>query len=240
MQKQREIWAFPGLGATEAIFDKLQEALQEGLEQRGIAFRAFRLPQPRSRKEPLACYAQGWGEQLAEEAKQVQPIVLGFSLGGIILSYLADYLSPSAYIYVSTLRNTSGRAPYMPLLRILPLHRLVPASFSYKYNAPLSRLLGITDAEGAEHYKRMIAEWPAEQLAWGREIAVQWQGKEPKIAKPSLQIHGKKDHIFPAKRSAADIFIEGGTHYTIRHQAPEIAQHILTFLDSLEPCDGVS
>lgn len=218
---QQPLYCLPGLGTDHRIFEQLLPLLPF----EDVRFLDY--------KEEYCRPGKGCDDYLAHLLPQLQselkageqPNFMGLSLGGLLATRLQHHFPDSQLILVSTIK-TNDEAPFIfSLGKILPLYWLVPAIFSWEMVPRISYWAGvISDKAGYELYKKMLRTWTPKMLRWARDAAVHWANSAP--AGQILHIHGKKDHVFPAKKAQADYWVEDATHYMIVSHAKEVAQHI--------------
>jgi pimeloyl-ACP methyl ester carboxylesterase len=219
----KQLWLFPGLGTDHRVFDPLIRQLPSWIEPR-----AFDWLEPLSAQESLSAYAERFSAQLPKV--QEPPCILGLSLGGMLASTLC--LQGQAYerlLLVSSAGLRSELPWYFALLRRLPIYRLVPKVWTARFLPWAAKRAGIVqDAEHLNLFVEMLRAQSPLHFAWGRQVAVHWQNEV--VLARKAQLHGSKDHIFPARRSQAQQILPGATHGLILDQAPAVAAWIAAVL----------
>ena len=227
-----ELWCFPGLGTDGRIFHRLIQALPYNWR-----IRVFDLPEPLDKKESLKAYAKRIWEQGIIPRPENPVYVLGYSLGGLVAQELSHFLDCRALFLLATARSRAALPRYFDYLQRLPLHGLIPKGFTVRVLPWAAKLRGeFSEAEDLALLKTMLKARSALHFTWGRQAVIAWEG----CAEPSCkvwQIHGTKDHIFPAKKARGAVLIPKGNHAIVLNQAEFIANWLKTCLSSPAPMD---
>ncbi len=220
------LYCIPGMGTDARIFSQIVPLLRWSGE---ICYLPYL--EPLSGGEALEDYAARlYAECIApREAARGEgaekPILLGMSLGGMVACELSQIMPYRRLLLVSTVKNRQEQPPYFPLLRALPAHRLVPASFTKRFGPAVARWMRAFDDSFLDDYFEMMRSMSDAHLAWGRRAAVSWRGLPAGfLPENCAHLHGTRDHIFNYKRIKNADILEGGTHNMIMERADEVAR----------------
>ncbi len=174
---------------------------------------------------------QAYAKRMAQRVTTENPVLVGYSFGGMIAIEMAKHLPDATVILISSIKNYKERALSMMLTSSFSLHKLFPSkvgkdfSFAYKW---------MNDPKGkAEHdfVNRMRAQLDYDHTDWAIHQAVSWKHDDHT---PALyHIHGDRDRIFPIRYIKNCIPVRGGTHLMLLNKGPEISAHIDRIMQAL-------
>ena len=199
---------FPGMGADARMFAPLRSALPQLVTPGWI--------EP-ERGESLVAYAR----RLAKAIDPGRPcFVGGASFGGVVAMEVAAALpSARACFLIGSMRSPDGlpfrlRAlrPLMPLVGLLPWFSwLIPP------------LVGAAFGSCARGIAQQLAESDARFLRWAATAILTWKPSPGVADVRVLQIHGGRDHVFPARLAQPDYLVKGAGHIlSVTHPADTV------------------
>ncbi len=211
------IYFISGLGADERAFEKL------------------RLP------KEWNCYYLGWPEPsnddtLESYSKKFIPLIetkkefilVGLSLGGMIVTELAKTLKPEKTIIVSSIFHCDQLPFMIRFLRTVNLVKFLPDTFPKKLPSIVYWFQGVKTKEEKELLIYFVKKSSPKFTKWAVRAIANWNNQ---IRPENLyHIHGDKDHIFPIKRLKPDYIIKGGGHFMIYSKAEEVSKAIINIL----------
>ena len=190
------IYCMPGMAASSRIFEHLKVPKEYEMH-----FLEWVEPNP---KESLKQYAK----RIAQQITLPSPILIGVSLGGILMQEIA-LLIPNYrdIILISSIKSEKELPYWMQWCKRLKLHHLLP----------LRRLASIQFWKNTKRYKKLYVKYiglhTANYLAWSVQELLDW--KAPNSLKKIIHIHGDRDPIFPIKNIKECIVLPKGTHIMI-------------------------
>ncbi len=201
------VYFISGLSANCHVFDKLE--LPEGFEKKYIEWKIPHIHQT------LEDYAR----MMANDIDTTQPFVLvGYSLGGIIIQEMNHFLSPQKNIIIASMKHESETPSLFRLGRKIkfaerfPFWQLVD---NRKVKEVFARFVyHIKDIDMLEY----VSYTDPVYMQWGVTQILNWH---PLAKCPNLfHIHGTRDQTFPHKLIKDACFIEGGDHFMVfkRHK----------------------
>jgi len=200
-----KIYAIPGLGADERVFECLD------LEKELIVLEWPTIISG----ESLAEYAL---RMAAPIVKNEEFIILGVSFGGVIALEMSKFLNPLQTIVVSSILSekelpffakivgSTAILSYVPHYTFLWNKRYIINWFSTKNRKLLRQILDDTDSRFVKWAMTKLFEWSADN----NYVNV-------------LRIHGDKDLIIPFPKTSKVKRIVGGGHFMIVDDAEEIS-----------------
>ena len=168
------------------------------------------------KKESIEQYAKRMSEKIQHE----NPILIGFSFGGIMCIEIAKIITTQKVILISSVKSFNEIPLWMRLAGKSKLNKFLPLR-SFRIIEPIENYnLGIENNDELKlvrEYRRNIdrqyTNWSIHQiLHWKND----WQPEN------CIHIHGGRDHIFPIKNIKADYIIAGGGHFMIMNRAEKI------------------
>ena len=131
-------------------------------------------------------------------SKQIDPsepfILLGFSLGGILATEIANQLKPAATILIASVPVASQLPAHFSLAKKLKLHKLIPVSF-LKMSASMTRLFTAESLANKKLMLDMMRKTDSAFIKWAINAVLDW--KNEVIPDPCWHIHGTRDEVFP-------------------------------------------
>ncbi len=212
------VYFISGMCVNCQVFDGIE--LPSGFQKKYIE---WRMP---TGEETLLEYAQ----IMAEEIDRELPFILvGYSLGGVVMQEINRFLSPVKNILISSIKSKE-EIPYLfRVAKASHIPEYIPKEL-YVTNKSLSSLFIrlVYNMSGEEVLKYVSYTSPA-YMKWATCQITNWQ---PKMECDNLyHIHGTKDQIFPY-RLVKDLYvtIEGGDHLMVMKRPADVGQAISRIL----------
>ncbi|MDL2214820.1 alpha/beta hydrolase [Dysgonomonas sp. OttesenSCG-928-M03] len=201
------VYFVSGLSANCQVFDKLE--LPEGYQKKYIEWYIPRID------ETLEEYARN----MAANIDTTQPFILvGYSLGGIIIQEMNHFLSPLKNIIIASIKDESEIPPLLRLGRKIKFAQRFPF-WQLVDNRRVKEIFAhfvyhIKDIDMLEY----VSYTNPVYMKWGVTQILNWH---PSIVCPNLfHIHGTRDQTFPHKLIKNAYVIKGGDHFMVfkRHK----------------------
>jgi len=212
----KNLYCISGLGADERIFCKLSI--------KGI--RLIHLPwMPFDKNDELPGYAQKMAAMVDEE----EPMMLGLSFGGMLVTEIARSRKLKRAFLVSSAKGKHELPQLNGALQYLIRREMLPYTFLKTPNRLLFDYMGATTEEEKQLLSAIVRDANPAFMRWALKALVNWQ----RTSSPEqiIHIHGTKDKILKPDFIKADHWIEGGTHMMIYNRASEISALISQYLD---------
>lgn len=196
------VYFMPGMAAGPDIFEHIRLP-EESFE---MHFLQWKLPE---NGESLENYAR----RMAAEVKHDHSVLIGVSLGGVIVQEMNKFLSLKRLIIISSVKTRFELPRRMRYARITGAYRLFPTSM-VKYIEKFDGLpLGNFVKKRLKLYKRYMAVKDKTYLDWAFKKMIFWDRETP--IEGIVHIHGKKDIVLPIKYIKDCIVVPEGTHIMI-------------------------
>ena len=206
-----KVYFLPGMCVNCKVFDKI--TLPEGYEKVYI--------------EWLHPQEESFGEYVRRMAASIhtgEPFILvGYSMGGIIVQEMNHFLQPEKNILISSIKSMDEIPPLFRLAKKTHLNK-IPKQI-YRVDKRVSNLFAQwLFSMNSDEIELCVAYTSPEYLQWAIYNITEW---EPAGECPNLyHIHGTKDLIFPFKQINNALPVKGGDHVMILRKTEEINQII--------------
>jgi pimeloyl-ACP methyl ester carboxylesterase len=205
------IYFLSGLGADWRMFQFLK--LPEHLQQHQIKWVS-----PLSLDESLKDYAA----RLIPQIKDSNPILVGFSFGGLVAVELAKLLHPLKTILISSIASRHDLPWYYLLAGKTMLHKHLPLKVMQNTYPLAPFLFGAYTPYERRMLKSVFFRIDELFLRWALGRLIDW--KQEAIPPDVIQIHGTSDLILPISDRPDVIKIQKGKHLMIIHRAEEVSK----------------
>lgn len=211
------VYFLPGMCVNCKVFDKIE--LPYGYEKKYIDWHI-----PRD-DESLEEYTK----TMAMSINTSEPFILvGYSLGGIIMQEMNHFLKPVKNILISSMKNTSEAPTLFRFAKKIHFGSIVPKAL-FTTNKTISNI-----------FAKLVYDMPIELIeecvTYTSSTYIKWATHHITIWKPTLvcnnlyHIHGTKDQIFPSNKIKNAYLIEGGDHLIIIKKSDEVNDLIKNIL----------
>ncbi len=196
------VYFMPGMAASPGIFEYIR--LPEEIFQ--MHFLKWKLPE---KKESLESYAK----KMILEVNHSNCVLIGVSLGGVIVQEMSKFLSLKRLIIISSVKTRFEMPRRMRFSRVTGFYRLLP-TFIVNYMEKFYHLpLGSFVKKRLKLYERYMEIKNKAYLDWGFKKMIFWDREIP--IEGIVHIHGDKDIVFPIKYISDCIVVPTGTHIMI-------------------------
>lgn len=192
----------PGMGANSRIFEKID--LPKA--QFEIHYLEWLSPYP---DESLADYIT----RIQHEIKEVNPVLIGVSFGGVIVQELAKRIAVRKTIIISSVRTHTEFPKRMKWAQKLVLYKFFPTGSVNRLEALLKKYSSTKSKERIALFAEYMTVRDANYLDWALKTMLNWKEDHPNP--DVIHIHGNKDEIFPIQYIKDSIVVKGGTHAMI-------------------------
>jgi pimeloyl-ACP methyl ester carboxylesterase len=139
-------------------------------------------------------------------------VLIGTSLGGLVVIELSQIVSPHKIILIASVKSRDELPLFIRAMKFLHLHRLIPGSFYKKMNGLMIKRLGDRgDAEAARVIREMMETANPAFIEWAIDAAIHWQSPQ-NIPNNIIHIHGSADRLFPIRNIKGALVVEKGSH----------------------------
>ena len=212
------VYFFSGQGSDERIFEKINLTTN---------FQIVHVNYPIPKKgATMAEYAREISLQIDTTQKY---IFIGVSLGGMICSELADFLTPEKIIIISSAKSRKELPFRYRFQKSIPVNKIVPKSLIKMSAQVLQPLVEPDRKMNKDIFKSMLKRKDAKYYKRTVNMIINWD-REVTNSK-IIHIHGTNDHTIPIRNVRANFIVEGGSHMmtlTRGEEVNDLIQSILT------------
>lgn len=208
-QGQVRVYFFHGQGSDERVFSKIQ------LDSN---FRAVHVIYPLPEKgTTLHDYAAIIGRQIDTSGRY---IFIGYSLGGMICSELADHFKPEKIILISSAKCRSELPFRYRFQKTIPVNKTIPKGLIKRGALILQPLVEPDRNKNKAVFISMMKDKDPRYLKRTADMIINWDKKD--YSKKIIHIHGNNDHTIPVENVKADYIIDNGSHMMVLTRGDEI------------------
>ncbi|MBE7169681.1 MAG: alpha/beta hydrolase [Williamsia sp.] len=178
--------------------------------------------------ETLPSYAA----RLAEQIREPEPILVGLSFGGLVAGEIAKLIAVKKLILLSSAKTASEIPFYYKLLRFLPFHHIISASFLRQGNRLGYRIQRMANREDKKLFTVMLSVTDADLLKWSIHQLVHWKNKS--YPRHTHQIHGTHDLMIPYLFVRPHDTVRGGTHLMLMNKPALVSGLLKQAVESRE------
>lgn len=193
----------PGMAANSLIFEKIK------LDP--TIFECFYLEwlEP-FKNENIKAYSK----RLSAEIKHNNPVLIGVSLGGILVQEIAKQITVKKVIIISSVKDPSEFPLRMKYAQKMKLYYLFPTRFFNSFENVTKKIVSSKKIIfRLEMYEKYLTVRSQNYLNWAFKNAIEWKNENP--ISNIIHIHGTKDHIFPHLKIKNAILIPNATHVLV-------------------------
>jgi pimeloyl-ACP methyl ester carboxylesterase len=203
------IYCISGLGADEKVFQFLDLSFAKPF------FIQWITP---LKNETLHGYAMRIKEQFIYD---VNPLILGLSLGGMLAVEIAKS-NPTATVIVISSAKTKKEIPFfLRMFKYAPVYKILPMPLVRRSSHIQQYFLGANLDSTKKYLKNVLTHMDPEFYRWAVHALLSWDNE---IMPPNVtHIHGTSDNLLPYSYVTADITIKNAGHLMIVENAEEVS-----------------
>lgn len=207
------VYLMPGMAASPEIFEYIRLP-EDKFEMHPLR---WKLPE---KNESLEHYAQ----RMSVEVKNVNAVLIGVSLGGIIVQEMSRFLSLRRLIIISSVKTRFELPRRMRFAGATGTYRFLPTSLVNYIEKMEGLPVGNFVKKRLRLYKRYMEVNDKNYLKWAVKRLVSWEQKS--VINGIVHIHGEKDIVFPIKYISDCIVVPNGTHIMIINKYRWLNKHL--------------
>ncbi len=208
----------PGMSASPDIFEYIR------LPKEQYTTHLLSWIKPKAR-EPIEQYAQ----RMCQYIQQKEVVLIGVSLGGVVVQEMAKLISTKRLILISTVKSKFELPRSMRMGQKTKLYRILPTSLVKHFKKINTLPIGRHLKKRLKLYERYVGPIDKYYLDWAIEQLLNWSQQDPPMQ--CIHIHGTRDHIFPIKNIKHCIRVNNGTHLMIINRYAWFNQHLPSLIE---------
>lgn len=207
----------PGMAASHSIFEYIR--LPE--ENFTLHFLNWFIPE---KGQSLESYAT----KMIAKIMYPNPVLIGVSLGGILVQEMAKQISVQKIIIISSVKLKKELPKRMLFARYTKIHKLLPTGLVNNVELLAKYAFGETVVKRLELYEKYLSIRDKYYIDWCIHQMVNWN--QTTYPYNLVHIHGDKDTVFPIANISDCIIVKNGTHTMIIHRAKWFNEHLPTII----------
>lgn len=211
------VYFMPGMAASHTIFEYIK--LPE--ENFQMHYLDWFIPE---KSHSLQAYAK----EMTSRIKHSNPILIGVSLGGILVQEMAKHISVTKIIIVSSVKQKSELPKRMLFARYTQVHKLLPTGLVNNVELLAKYAFGETVVKRLELYEKYLSIRDKRYIDWCIHQTVNWNQTE--YPKNLVHIHGDRDTVFPISNIENCTVVKNATHTMVIHRAKWFNEHLPTII----------
>lgn len=208
------VYFVPGLASSPLIFEYIK--LPEDKFETHII--EWILPEKNESMRDYSC-------RLAEQIKHKDPVLIGVSMGGLIVQEMCMAMKARKVIIISSVKSIKEFPRRMWFARNTKLYKLFPTRMM-QHVEKINKLFPGNNMvkRRLKLYEKFLGFRDKKYLDWSFKSILQWDRTEPD---PNvIHIHGTDDMVFPARYIRDYIPVKGGTHIMIINRFSWMNEHL--------------
>ncbi|WP_291961991.1 alpha/beta hydrolase [Maribacter sp.] len=211
------VYCMPGMAAGPAIFEYIKLP-KENFE---LHLLEWSIP---TKGVSLSEYAK----QMSSMVKHENVVLLGVSLGGILVQEMTKFVDVRKVIIVSSVKTRYELPKRMLFARYTKVHKLLPTGLVNNIELLAKYAFGESVTKRLSLYEKYLSVRDKGYIDWSINELVNWKQEIP--CKKLVHIQGEKDTVFPKENITDCIVVPNGTHTMIIHRAKWFNQNLATII----------
>jgi pimeloyl-ACP methyl ester carboxylesterase len=208
------VYFVPGMAASPLIFEyiKLPEDRFE------MFFLEWMIPND---GETLKQYSA----RMAEGIKHGNPVLIGVSLGGLVVQEMADIIRTRKVIIISSAKCNKEFPRRMKFAKLTKIYKTFPTRMIQNVDAVRKLFPGNNVLNRRlDLYEKYLAVRDKKYLDWAFKVVIEWDREVPNP--DVIHIHGDADGVFPVRYIKNYVPVKGGTHIMIINRFSWMNEHL--------------
>ncbi len=211
------IYFISGMGADETIFRNIHIP----------GCRLIYVPWVKHElNDDMVSYAMKMAAQIPEE----NPILLGLSFGGMLISEMTNHIKVKKAFLVSSSKNESELPALVVMNKWFISLNIVPGFLYTHTNDVMFYYLGAHSEEEKSLIRAMMGRADGAFMGWIAKAMAGW--KNQNVNPVITHIHGTADHLISPRNVKPNYWIKDGSHIMLYNKAEEISGIITNELNS--------
>ena len=203
--KKKHVYLMPGMAASPKIFELLK--LPTDISVNYLSW------VPPLKSESLSSYTL----RMSKLIKVKNPVLIGVSLGGIIVQEISKIIKCEKIIIISSIKSNSELPVSMKMFKHTKIHKFLPLKWIEDIENLALFVFGNKIKVRVGLYKKYLSVRDPEYLKWAINVLVNWN--QDYVLKSLIHIHGNEDNIFPIDTIKKPVIKIAGSHAIILTKA---------------------
>ncbi|WP_019668722.1 alpha/beta fold hydrolase [Eudoraea adriatica] len=199
------VYFMPGMAASSGIFKNIEldkerfemHLLEWFVPEYGITFEAY-------------------ANQMCMQIKHERPVLIGVSLGGMLVQEMAKLIETKKVIIISSVKQKSELPKRLIFAKYTKIHKLLPTGLVNNVELLVKYAFGVPIKNRLKLYEQYLAVRDKYYIDWCIDKIVHWNQSsyDPNL----IHIHGDNDVVFPIQYIKDCHIVPKGTHTMIIHR----------------------
>lgn len=207
------VYFMPGMAANSLIFEFIR--LPGDIFE--MHFLDWSIPAKHANIETYAM-------EMCAKIKHANPVLIGVSLGGILVQEIAKIIPVKKLIIISSIKSKYELPKRMLFARYTSVHKLLPTGLVSNVELMAKYAFGEAVTKRLALYEKYLCIRDKGYIDWSIHELVNWQQVSP--PKGLVHIQGDRDTVFPVANIRDCILVKNGTHTMIIHRAKWFNEHL--------------
>jgi pimeloyl-ACP methyl ester carboxylesterase len=207
------VYFMPGMATSSNIFDNIILSpeifdiyfLEWSIPEKGISLKKY-------------------AKLMCSYVKHENPVLIGVSLGGLLVQEMARIISTRKVIIISSVKSQNELPKKMHFARVTRIHKLLPTGMVNNVELLAKYAFGEAVTKRLSLYEKYLSVRDKGYINWSIDQVVNW--KEEGVIANLVHIHGEKDPVFPITNINDCIKVKNGTHTMIIHRYRWFNEHL--------------
>jgi pimeloyl-ACP methyl ester carboxylesterase len=169
-----------------------------------------------------------YAKEMCELVTHKDAVLLGVSLGGVLVQEMAKIIAVRKVIIVSSVKSKNELPKRMLFARYTSIHKLLPTGLVNNVELLAKYAFGETVTKRLALYEKYLSIRDKFYIDWCIHEMVNWSQAIP--SQNVIHLQGDKDAVFPIANIKECIIVPNGTHTMIIHRAKWFNQHLPTII----------
>ncbi len=205
-----QLYLVPGLASDRRIFSKFDPA--------GHEVKVLELPDLE-----FGASIHDHARELARAVGKERHVLIGMSMGGMIVQEMAAITKPELVIIISSWKGPDEMPIWIKQLRGTHPERVVSKKFIDRVLPLLYWQMGAETEEDRKLIEQFARETPPEKIKMQMNACLNWNGSK-EVGPRLIHIHGDNDHLMPIGSIKDAISVKDGGHFMVFNKADRIGE----------------
>lgn len=212
------IYLMPGMAANSKIFENLSFPAHYQLH-----YLEWLDP---IKNETLPNYIKRLSSQITHE----NPVLIGVSMGGIIVQELKNLINTRRVIIISSIKSKNEFSPTLKFLNTLKVYKIIPFLINNFIEPSVKLYYGKKAHKYLNLYNYYLTKRDKNYLNWALQTVAYWN--RVTVDDEIYHIQGSKDEIFPVKYIKNCKIVPNGTHIMIINKAKTLSKLLIEIIEN--------
>ncbi len=209
-QEKTRIYLVPGQGSDYRVFQKL-ELNRQLFDTIHIHF------DTPEKHEDMATYARRLLKQIDTTGKF---ILIGYSLGGMLVSEMCSWCSPQKAIIIASAKSRRELPLKIRMLKYFPVHQLVPDGLIRRGAIFFQPKVDRIEKDTEQYFTEMIKDKEPAFLKRSIHMIARWNKQS--FDNTIIHLHGANDQTLPIRNVEPSFILQDGNHKMVLARYEEL------------------